>query len=298
MERFTYINELDIFENETNRKTRFSKVQVLSLTYNDLAIYKKKNIYLKSAIFILVQEGGGNIIINFKEHEIQPQSLFLLSYGHIVKLNSLKNNFKCTVLYVSLDFIEEMYNSEMIYKKTKYSVHLYNHPILALNKIDNEVLNKRLLLVDEMTNLTDHLYYKAMILESLQIYFLDLSSIIEKNGDFEIEHEQTNEEMYFEKYLNLLLSKFIENKPVDYYSGFLNITPHYLNKITKKIVGETVTKMTENLLFAEARGMLQNPSMSIKEIASQLKFSDQSAFGKFFKRKAGISARHYRNNIL
>nr|WP_297306866.1 helix-turn-helix domain-containing protein [uncultured Flavobacterium sp.] len=196
---------------------------------------------------------------------------------------------------MSLDFIEEMYNSEMIYKKMKYSVHLYKSPFIKLNKPDYEVITRRLLLVQEMTKLTDHLYPKEMILESLQIYFLDLGNIIEKNLSFEIEHEKNNEEIYFEKYLNLLLSSFMNEQSVDYYAAYLNITPQYLNKITKKAVGQTVSKMVESLLFAEARSMLQDPSNSIQEISNALKFSDQSVFGKFFKRNAGKSAHAYRN---
>lgn len=91
-----------------------------------------------------------------------------------------------------------------------------------------------------------------------------------------------------------MLTNFRQQQYVDYYANDLNITPQYLNRITKKITGETVPKMIENLMFAEARANLLNPSISIKEIADQLNFSDQSSFGKFFKLNANLSPKEYR----
>ncbi|NJO25503.1 MAG: AraC family transcriptional regulator [Bacteroidia bacterium] len=44
----------------------------------------------------------------------------------------------------------------------------------------------------------------------------------------------------------------------------------------------------------EAKLLLDNPALSIAEIADELNFSDQSFFGKYFKRLAGMSPKEYR----
>jgi AraC-like DNA-binding protein len=46
--------------------------------------------------------------------------------------------------------------------------------------------------------------------------------------------------------------------------------------------------------MTEAKILLRNPSLSIQQIADQLNFSDQSSFGKFFKKHHRMSPLEYR----
>ena len=289
-----YINELDIFEYNLLHRPKFTQVQVIYLDKGGLNKFAQRIIYLKSAVFLLVIKGSAQVTINFKKYEVNPNSILLLSYGHFIELSQLSEDFQCIVLYISLDYIEEMYNSEMLYKKAKYSVQTFKYPIVNLTQDEKNTIQCRLNLVLEMSNNANHKYHKEIILAALQIYFLELSSIIEMMPHFKIDNDKSREEVYFHRFLSSILTNFRDQQYVDYYANELNITPQYLNRITKKIVGETVPKMIENLLFAEARANLLNPSISIKEIADKLNFSDQSSFGKFFKRNASLSPKEYR----
>jgi AraC-like DNA-binding protein len=44
----------------------------------------------------------------------------------------------------------------------------------------------------------------------------------------------------------------------------------------------------------EIRVMLRNSTMSIKEIAQELNFANQSFLGKYFKEHVGMSPKEYR----
>ena len=48
------------------------------------------------------------------------------------------------------------------------------------------------------------------------------------------------------------------------------------------------------MLVREAKVCLRNPSLSVQQVAEMLGFSDQSAFGKFFKRECGMSPVQYK----
>ena len=54
----------------------------------------------------------------------------------------------------------------------------------------------------------------------------------------------------------------------------------------------------DELLLEETKLALRNPDYSIQSVSDQLFFSDQSAFGKFFKRCYGISPALYRRQIF
>ena len=49
-------------------------------------------------------------------------------------------------------------------------------------------------------------------------------------------------------------------------------------------------------IIIEAKSMLKCSSKSIMEIADHLNFSTPSAFGKYFKKNAGMTPGEYRNS--
>jgi AraC family transcriptional regulator, transcriptional activator of pobA len=64
----------------------------------------------------------------------------------------------------------------------------------------------------------------------------------------------------------------------------------------KEITGKTAGEIINDFVLLEAKMLLDNPSLSIAEIADELQFSDQSFFGKYFKRLTGMSPKEYRQS--
>lgn len=62
----------------------------------------------------------------------------------------------------------------------------------------------------------------------------------------------------------------------------------------RSISGRTVNGHIADLLFTEARRLLDCTDYPIKQIADLLGFADQASFGKFFKEQTGISPKAYR----
>lgn len=274
-------------------------ISIRSLDYKELKRHLNVNIYLKSTLFILVLSGKGTIEINFKNHEVAPHNLMLLSFGHFFKMNQLSTDFKCLLLYVDHAYIEEMYSVDMLYKRVKYGVKMYKTPLLQLSLSNFNLLKKRFLLIDEIILESQHRYFKEMILNGLRLYFLDLSNIIEESNESkEDTPQQSREELHFLQFLNLLATHYQSEHLVDFYARTIHITPHHLTQIVKRLSGQTVADFIFQLLYNEAKLLLKQPHLPIQTIAVQLHFSDQSAFGKFFKRKSGISPRAYRNKSV
>ncbi|WP_373283838.1 helix-turn-helix domain-containing protein [Pontibacter amylolyticus] len=67
--------------------------------------------------------------------------------------------------------------------------------------------------------------------------------------------------------------------------------------MVKRLTGQMVADFIFQMIYSEARLLLQQPKLSVKQIADSLNFSDQSAFGKFFKRKSGVSPRQFRKKM-
>ncbi len=137
-----------------------------------------------------------------------------------------------------------------------------------------------------------------MILHSLLIFLLDLSNIIEKEDGHVTQSKQNRDEIYFQQFLDFLVTDYKTQHKVNFYADKLNITTHYLTLIVKRLSGQSVSDLIFELLYSEAKLLLKQPDLSIQQIAEQLYFSDQSSFGKFFKRKSGFSPKEFRHLMI
>jgi AraC-like DNA-binding protein len=104
----------------------------------------------------------------------------------------------------------------------------------------------------------------------------------------------THREQIVSRFFELLSLHAKEKHEVTFYAKELCITPEYLSRIVKVFSGKTVNKWISAALMTEAKILLRNPSLSVQQIADLLYFSDQSSFGKFFKKHSEISPLEYR----
>lgn len=77
----------------------------------------------------------------------------------------------------------------------------------------------------------------------------------------------------------------------------LGISSNALNASLKKRYGKTARNIIDDLLLAEAQVALRNPEYSVQNVSDLLFFSDQSSFGKFFKRCCGVSPVLFRRRL-
>lgn len=81
------------------------------------------------------------------------------------------------------------------------------------------------------------------------------------------------------------------------YASRLNITPNHLNKRVKHETGNTASEVIREITILEAKVLLLQTTMTIKEISKELGFNDDSCFGRLFKNKTNYSPSGYRRMI-
>jgi AraC-like DNA-binding protein len=290
----TIKTDAEIFEYKHPVTGLRNKVNSFYFTSSDLNALSHTTVYLKSSLFILVLSGNGQLLVNYKEYNLEKDSILLLSFGHFFMFSQVSDDFRCKCLYISMEFIDEMYSTEMLYKRIKYGVRMHSMPVLALGIENARLLYKRMKFVDEMMEDVGHHYYKEMILNSLLIFFLDLSNIIAKEESIAGRSNLSRDELIIQSFIELLVDHYKTEHHVDFYANQLHITPHYLTLVVKRLTGQTVADFIVQMLYSEARLLLQQPKLSVQQISDLLNFSDQSAFGKFFKRKSGLSPKEFR----
>lgn len=81
-----------------------------------------------------------------------------------------------------------------------------------------------------------------------------------------------------------------------WYSDQLCLTPKYLSEAVKAVSGKTARQWITTLVIMEVKVLLRNTDLSIKEIAQELNFPNQSFLGKYFKNATNISPSDYRRS--
>lgn len=94
-----------------------------------------------------------------------------------------------------------------------------------------------------------------------------------------------------------LVKKYHTNyRGVKFYADKLCLTPNYMSGVIKDYTGKTAMEWVNDFVIVEAKIMLKDTDCSIQEVADRLNFSDQSTFGKYFKKIVGVGPKQYRDN--
>lgn len=79
-------------------------------------------------------------------------------------------------------------------------------------------------------------------------------------------------------------------------AGKYHFNHSYMTRLFKKLKGQAPIKLINSLRMADAREMLKNEALSVKEISEALGFTDQHYFSRIFKETTGMTPKEYRSS--
>jgi AraC family transcriptional activator of pobA len=82
------------------------------------------------------------------------------------------------------------------------------------------------------------------------------------------------------------------------FAGQLNIHVNHLNKALKEITGRTTSQLINDRILQEARILLKSTNWGIAEIAWSLGFEEPNHFSSFFKSRAKITPKKFRQSEI
>ena len=82
-----------------------------------------------------------------------------------------------------------------------------------------------------------------------------------------------------------------------YFAEEVNYAYFYILLTVKEKLRVTIGTVMASMRIEMAARMLRDPELTIQQVAEAMSFSDQSSFGKFFKKHTGLSPLKYRQNL-
>lgn len=98
-----------------------------------------------------------------------------------------------------------------------------------------------------------------------------------------------------------IIVKILEQIAEDYKSDInledlanqFNVTPQYLSNLFSSEVGVTFKEHVTELRISEAKTLLRESGLSVKDVCYEIGFNDPNYFSKLFKKKVGITPKQY-----
>ncbi len=249
---------------------------------------------LNALIIGVGTEGETSLTSNLQEFRLKKDSLFIFSPKHILQVQS-NNRFKAHLIVIAPDFLKR------INIDTKRMMPLFlqfgSLPCMELTHAESQSLRSFISMVEQELkgSETD---FSSEIIGGL------IAATIYKVGDilthYLTEHPEVDSPMhnraeeYFKQFTELLGEHYKHERSVGFYARQLCITPKYLTTLIKRISGKSVSEWIDSYVILEAKTLLKYSNMSVQEIAYYLNFPNQSFFGSYFKRNAGMSPSQYK----
>lgn len=244
---------------------------------------------------LLIVKGEITFSLDLKEYTAKQNSLVIIAPNAIKKVSVVSKDSIVSGVNFTIEFLTAIGMSKNTVELLDYFSPQFS-PHWNLDRKDASAVQ---LFIKQLNNrvvsLNEHAYGKELLYHTFYIFLYEVYGLSNKYAA-PFHHHVTRKENLVKDFTHLVQKQCRAQRKVNAYAEQLNITPKYLTETVKEVTGKTAGEIIDDFVLLEAKLLLDNPALSIAEISDDLHFSDQSFFGKYFKRHTGLSPKEYRHS--
>jgi AraC-like DNA-binding protein len=246
---------------------------------------------LNAVVCIICIKGQMDGTLNLKKFAAKAPCLFIIVTDQILQCDYFSDDFSGLFIIMSRSFLENIFNDMQVSLPLFRSV--YDNPAIQLNQeelksmVEYFFILQRTLRRKENPNLQEALKHLTLA------FFYQTGYRFYKVSD---KLQKSKKDIMVEKFLTIVKENYKQNRMIEFYSEKLFLTPKHLSRVIKERSGKSAGEWIEDHVMLEARALLKSTDKTIQQISDELNFPSQSFFGKYFKRRAGISPKEYRKS--
>lgn len=244
--------------------------------------------------FILVAlctQGECTFTVDTQPLKIHKNDLVVISDRHVVDNFQSSDDCDGLLMIVSVNFFYEVVSNvsdvSMLFRFSR------NHPVVSLTDGEVELFRSYFFMLKDKMRATEHKFRRDIVRTLILAMYYDLSNVIARFNEADIK-KMTRADEIFTNFIRLVELHYKHERRVGWYAEMLTITPKYLSETVKGVSGRTPNEWIDSYVTLEVRVLLKTSSKSIKEIADELHFPNQSFLGKFFREHVGMTPTAYR----
>lgn len=288
-----------------NKLLSISKIVKKENLFNDECILIKEDtdtdaplfkypLRVNAYIFVVCSKGSFELTCNLRHYTVSPNTLLIYEPGNIIQLNTFEPG-EMAVVMLKPEFLKKL---NINIKKIVLNFQYFQESFFTQLSTDECSVLMEILTVAEnsLKGNRDNPFFQNILLSIINAFVYKALYIIAQNFK-PASDSNTNLERklyHFNRFMQLLSLHYKEHHSICYYASKMNLTPKYLSSIIKELSGKLATQWIDEYVILEAKNLIKYSEMSIQEISYTLHFSNQSFFGKYFKKHTGFSPKKYR----
>jgi AraC-like DNA-binding protein len=242
--------------------------------------------------FIIISKGITRGKIGLKSYETTAPCVITLPAGEILQHEYISDDFEGLFIVMSKRMTDSLLPD--IQERLPIALSVRQNPSVSLNEVDLNLLKTYYYMLKKIVENSENPHRKSIIQHLMLAFYFHSSSWLHKNQ--QQENLQIKQNECVERFLKLLEKYYKIERQVGFYAEKLHITPKYLSQIIKANTGKSANNCIDDYVILEAKAFLKSSKLTIQQISDEFNFSDQSVFGKYFKRIVGISPKEYRED--
>ena len=243
---------------------------------------------------ILLTEGQIEENIGHRKYKFRPQTMYFVGENQIHAVERWSDDVKG---------IYCLFDADYFLLCIKHQIKLNQFLFFDLDKEPFIELSER------ETGMMTHLFWKLnsekcqkstfnddlLTRMFLNVILLEAERIYNKKATQE-NFSLSRKDQLASQFQLLVNQHFIEKRQVSDYADLLHVHPNHLNDLVREVSGLPASHYIQKQLLQEAKSRLLQTNDTISMIASELNFTDNSYFNRFFKKQTGLTPLQFRKN--
>ena len=238
-------------------------------------------------------KGSARYYVDTVEHVVEPGDLIIINQGRVTHDCTMTPDCRGIGIIIDYNFFKETIKS--VHELSSLFLFARNHPVFRLPEDRANFIRDTFFQMKDKISEPDNHFRRQMVQSLFLTMVYEMCNVI-YTAQVKNDGCNSRSEEVFTKFLLLVEANFRTERRVGWYSEQLCISPKYLSETIKMVSKRTPSEWIDSYVTMELRMLFRNTQKSIKEIAQELNFSNQSFLGKYFKEHVGMSPSEYRRS--
>lgn len=244
-------------------------------------------------LIMLCERGHADFSINSGSFTMTSGCLGFIGFDMVAVPVRTSADFRAAYMSVGFDETQDLY---FLVTSNRFWEFVYKSPVSVLPEELRRPLKEWFRLFAWMADNSSEAIRHKVLRNEAENFILNMAEQVESRlGILGSNPSKNRAWTIINDFVGLIDRNYAAHHDVAFYAERLNVTPNYLNIITRRNIGTSAKEQINIQIGLVARMLLDTTDLSVKQIAERLHYDDPSYLCRIFRKQTGMSPIQYRN---
>ncbi len=256
---------------------------------------EKSDRLMEDGAIILCRTGNAVIVVNYKVWNLPEGGVIIIFPDDLVSVTESSSDFSADMLVYSAAIMRE---ASLDIERTVYET-LREDRCRSDSPVVTDIVRSMFSLLGIYFRQSECQCLERLVLCQLKAFFIGFHDYITRFPETAVQIPSSKRKRsIFNAFMRMLEQDFRKCRDISWYSDRLNITPKYLNIITRAVAGQSVKTIIDHYVILKLKQELTATDRPLKQIVWDYNFSDASFFTRYFRRHTGFTPKSWRTRHI